>query len=90
MDLDAAGFAPWVLDVRRALTAQRLFAYSMDGCDMACQAEVVLAWLEGFELELTTPNSVLREAKIVDDRIEEAVEEGDAPKKYNITQQMVD
>ena len=64
VDLDAAGFAPWVLDVRRALTAQRLFAYSMDGCDMACQAEVVLAWLEGFEPEFTTPNSVLREARL--------------------------
>lgn len=83
IDLDAAGFAPWILDVRRALTAQRLFAASMEGCDEGCQEEVVLGWLEGFELGLSGSSVALIESKIVQDLIEEALEEGGEAKKYN-------
>ena len=83
IDLDAAGFAPWILDVRRALTAQRIFASSMDGCDTMCQEAVVAGWLEGFEQSLVELELPTRQSKIVDDLIEEALEEGSESKKYN-------
>ena len=83
IDLDAAGFAPWILDVRRALTGQRVFASSMVGCDRSCQERVVLGWLDGFELGLKDPAVSLRESSIVEGLIEEALEEGEEAKKYN-------
>lgn len=83
LDLDAAGFAPWTLDVRRALTAQRVFAASMEECDGGCQEEVVRGWLEGFERGFNQPDVTLRESNIVLDLIEEALEEGEQAKKYN-------
>ena len=66
IDLDAAGFAPWLLDVRRALTAQRIFAGSMTGCETMCQDAVVVGWLEGFEQGFSIQILIVQ-SKIVED-----------------------
>ena len=81
IDLDAAGFAPWLLDVRRALTAQRIFAGSMAGCETMCQDAVAVGWLEGFEQGLLDSDSTIVQSKIVEDLIDEALEEGSESKK---------
>ena len=89
IDLDAAGFAPWLLDVRRALTAQRIFAGSMIGCETTCQDSVVLGWLEGFEQGLIDSDSILVQSKIVEDLIDEALEEGSESRNITHIQQTV-
>ena len=83
IDLDAAGFAPWLLDVRRALTAQRIFAGAMTGCETMCQDAVVVGWLEGFEQGLLDSDSTIVQSKIVEGLIDEALEEGSESKKYH-------
>ena len=83
IDLDASSFAPWIIDVRRALTAQRVFASSMEGCDVECQNELVIGWVEGFQACLQGADCSILESQIIEDLIVEAFEEGDEQQKYN-------
>lgn len=83
IDLDAATHAPWIIDVRRALTAQRVFASMMDGCDEACQNSVAESWLSGFWNGIESGDLDVFQSNIIVDLIEEALEEGGEAKKYH-------
>lgn len=83
IDLDAATYAPWVIDVRRALTAQRVFASMMDGCELQCQDAVAESWLTGFWTGLQFADVDYYQSTIIVDLIEEALEEGQERKKYH-------
>lgn len=82
IDLDAASYGPWIVDVRRSLTAQRIFAASMVGCEEDCQEQVVLGWLSGFWSRLHGEQIDLLNGRIVGDLIDEALDEGGTSKKY--------
>ena len=82
IDLDAATYAPWIIDVRRALTAQRVFASMMDGCEAECQDSVAESWLLGYWTGIESGGVDYEQSTIIVDLIEEALEEGPEGKKY--------
>ncbi len=83
VDLDGANYGPWWIDVRRALTAQRTFAKSFEGCDEDCQLDVASAWLDGFESGLQGAEVEFQRSALLQSLLEEAIEEGLERKKYS-------
>lgn len=82
VDLDSAHFAPWTWEVRRALLSIRVFASMFEGCSDKCQAQLVDAWLQGFEAGLKTGSMDWSQSQILQDLYQEAIEEGAERKRF--------
>lgn len=91
VDLDAAGYGPWTLDLRRAALGHATMLADLPGCDSVCVDDAVLAMVSGYMSGLA-PDAVVSVAAKGDgagsdfgawltDLFDEAVEEGEAQKK---------
>jgi uncharacterized protein (DUF2252 family) len=85
-DFDAAGFGPYVMDVRRALLGMAVLL-EQAGCGTACRREVLQGEVEAYLSELTalsegastfSPAAVPGEDPVVDTLLEDVIPEGQA------------
>ncbi|MEC7948034.1 MAG: DUF2252 family protein [Myxococcota bacterium] len=77
VDLDAAGFGPWTVDVRRAALGLRILAGGLPGCDADCQEDGVVAMATAYSRRImdTEPSSP-EAGRIIGDLVERAAERG--------------
>ncbi len=92
-DLDAAGFGPYVLDVRRALLGTAVLL-EQGGCGEACRAEVLTTWASAYVHEIAAPSFrpgvVLGQHGVVFDRLmNDVVEEGLGRERIRETTEIV-
>lgn len=48
VDLDASGFGPWTLDLRRAALGLAMLSTGLEGCEASCRAGAIEALAEGY------------------------------------------
>ena len=93
VDLDAAGYGPWTLDLRRAALGHATMLADLPGCDADCWEPAVMALSAGYRAGLE-PGAVVSMAdengddhdqwgSWFADLFEEALEEGEEQKKVN-------
>ncbi len=82
VDLDAAGFGPWTLDVRRAAIGLRVLTAALDGCDESCAEDTVEAMTDAYSVYLSENEGKERPWGVVFSALlAEATREGRARKK---------
>lgn len=80
VDLDAAGFGPWVLDLRRAALGLAVLQAGMEGCDeLACLQPALRAlsdgWADGVKEGSVAPRVALdADGRIIEALLESAIE----------------
>ena len=82
VDLDSATYGPWIFDLRRLATALRLLALQLEGCEQACEDELVQAALRGMKQAHHNEPFNFEDSKIWRDYLDEAEEEGQERKKF--------
>jgi len=77
IDLDAAGWGPWLLDVRRGALGLHTLSAQLAGCGADCRAEVVAAFSDAYaEAIVDKAREGLVEGFVLVDLLEEATNEG--------------
>jgi uncharacterized protein (DUF2252 family) len=77
VDLDAAGYGPWTIDVRRAALGLQVLGTSVEGCGPACRDASVAAMAGAYAAHIEDPAlAPPLPGLIVEDLIERAAERG--------------
>ena len=78
-DLDGAAFGPWILDLRRAAVGLGALTLGLEGCELDCRADAVLALAEGYSAAVLGQDE-LSASRVADNitlrLIEDTVEDG--------------
>jgi uncharacterized protein (DUF2252 family) len=86
IDLDAATFGPWILDVRRAAVGLELLLAPLKGCDRDCQDSILTAFATAYFTEITqqsTEQSAEQNSLLLSDLLSRSLEEGSQQLRLN-------
>ena len=85
VDLDAAGWGPWLLDVRRGALGMHTLAAQLSGCDGDCRRDVVVAFSDAYADTILDelPHQGAPEGTVMEELLEEAREEGPEQRRLN-------
>ncbi|MDG1484133.1 MAG: DUF2252 family protein [Myxococcota bacterium] len=82
IDLDAATYGPWLLDLRRSATSLRVEAAPLSGCGTPCVEAAIASLVAGYTDGALGRDAAPIPGSIIENLLAEAVAEGQAREKY--------
>lgn len=79
VDLDAAGYGPWLDDLRRSVLGMQLFVEDLEGCGKECRSELAKVQVEAYVAALKSSEDqrlAPQNGRIVEDLLEQSWTDG--------------
>ena len=83
IDLDAASYGPWLLDLRRSALSLRVEAAPLRGCDNACIEAAIAKLVDAYIAGALGEDAPSVQGAIIENLLAKAIAEGQARKKYD-------